>query len=324
MKVSELGERALVRLIAELIDCNAALCAGVDDCAAIAFNDRYLVVTTDMLHKKTHFPREMTGYQVGWMAAAASLSDIAAMGAAPIGVTMAIGVPRDTDVEFVLDVVRGSNACCKRNETMLLGGDTDEHDELTLVGTAMGSVRKDKMLTRRGAAPGDVVCITGDLGLAAAGVRMLLEDKRVDESLREQALKKLFEPEPRIAYGQQLAESYAVTSLIDTSDGLSISLYELSKASACGFSIQSERLPISDAAKAVSDDLWDQLMLSVYRGGDYELLFTARRERLAHISVPYSVIGEVTTSEMRLEVGGIGYELKAEGYEHLAATGPKV
>ena len=324
MKVNELGERALVRLITELIDCDVALCAGVDDCAAIAFDDRYLVITTDMLHKKTHFPREMTGYQVGWMATAASLSDIAAMGAAPIGVTMAIGVPRDTNVEFMLDMVRGSNACCKRSETTLLGGDTDEHDELTLVGTAMGSVRKDKMLTRRGAAPGDVVCITGELGLAAAGVRMLLEDKRVERSQRERALNKLFEPEPRIAYGQQLAESYAVTSLIDTSDGLGISLHELSKASGCGFSIQSESLPISDAAKAVSDNPWDQLMLSVYRGGDYELLFTAKRQRLARISVPYSVIGEVTPSEMRLEVGGIDYELKAEGYEHLTATGPQV
>ncbi|MDD1721699.1 MAG: AIR synthase related protein, partial [Euryarchaeota archaeon] len=81
MRVSELGERSLVRLIAEQIDCSAALCAGADDCAAIAFDDHYLVVTTDMLHKKTHFPREMTGYQVGWMATAASLSDIAAMGA---------------------------------------------------------------------------------------------------------------------------------------------------------------------------------------------------------------------------------------------------
>ncbi len=324
MRVSELGERSLVKLIAEQIDCRAALCAGADDCAAIAFDGRYLVVTTDMLHKKTHFPREMTGYQVGWMATAASLSDIAAMGATPIGLTMALGVPRDTDAEFVLDMVRGSNACCVQSGTTLLGGDTDEHDELTLVGTAFGSVDRDKILMRQGAKPGDVVCITGELGLAAAGVRVLLEERQIRESLRARALKKLFEPEPRIAYGQQLAQSGAVTALIDTSDGLSSSLYELARASNCGFCIQAEKLPISAAAEAVSDDSWDELTLSVYRGGDYELLFTAKRERLADIVTPYSIIGEVTRAGMILEVGGVAHELKAEGYEHLTPTGPKV
>ncbi len=324
MRVSELGERSLVRLIADQIDCKAALCAGADDCAAIAFGSRYIVITTDMLHRKTHFPREMTGYQVGWMATAASLSDIAAMGAAPLGVTMAIGVPRDSDVDFVLGVVRGCNACCLHSGTSLLGGDTDEHDELTLVGTAFGSVDKDKMLTRHGAKPGDVVCVTGELGLAAAGVRVLLERRQIDATLRAQALGKLFEPEPRIVYGQQLAQSGAVTALIDTSDGLSVSLYELARASNCGFCIHAEKLPISSAAEEVSDDLWDKLALSVYRGGDYELLFTAKRERLAGIEAPYSVIGEVTSAGMTLEVAGGAHELKAEGYEHLTPTGPKI
>ncbi|MGZ4914948.1 MAG: thiamine-phosphate kinase [Halobacteriota archaeon] len=324
MRVSELGERSLVQLIAEQIDCHAALCAGADDCAAIAFDGRYLVITTDMLHRKTHFPREMSGYQVGWMAAAASLSDIAAMGAAPLGVTMAIGVPRDTDVEFVLDAVRGSNACCRQSGTTLLGGDTDEHDELTLVGTAFGSVNKDKILRRQGAKPGDVVCLTGELGLAAAGVRILLEGRQIHGSLREHALKKLFEPEPRIAYGQQLAQSGAVTALIDTSDGLSISLYELARASSCGFCIRAEKLPVSAAAQAVSDDFWDRLALSVYRGGDYELLFTAKRECLADVCIPYTIIGDVIRAGMVLEIEKVAHELKAEGYEHLAPTGPKV
>ena len=68
MKVGELGERALVKQLAKLIDCTTVLCPGADDCSAIAFDDHYLVVTTDMLHKKTHFPREMSGYQIGWMA----------------------------------------------------------------------------------------------------------------------------------------------------------------------------------------------------------------------------------------------------------------
>jgi thiamine-monophosphate kinase len=324
VKVGELGERALVKQLAELIDCTAVLCPGADDCSAIALNDYYLVVTTDMLHKKTHFPREMSGYQIGWMATAATLSDIAAMGADPLGVTMAVGIPREADVAFALDVVRGCNACCTQNGATLIGGDTDEHDELTLVGTAIGRVQQDKMLTRAGAKPGNAVCVTGELGLAAAGVQMLLDSRYADHPLRERALKKLFEPQPRIAYGQALAASGAVTALIDTSDGLSLSLYELSTASNCGFHILAADLPVSDAAKSVSRDWSDELALAIYRGGDYELLFTAKRERLKAIPIPYTVIGSVIESGMQLDVDGVVQELEAEGYEHLAASGPKV
>ncbi len=324
MKVGELGERALVKQLAELIDCTTALCPGTDDCSAIAFDDHYLVVTTDMLHKKTHFPREMSGYQIGWMATAATLSDIAAMGADPLGATMALGIPREADVAFALDVVRGCNACCTQNGTTLIGGDTDEHDELTLVGTALGRVQQDKMLTRAGAKPGNAVCVTGELGLAAAGVRMLLDSRYADHPLRERALKKLFEPQPRIAYGQALAASGAVTALIDTSDGLSLSLYELSRASNCGFCLLATDLPVSHAAKSVSRDRSDELTLALYRGGDYELLFTAKRERLEAIPIPYTMIGSVIKSGMQLDVDGVVQELEAEGYEHLAASGPKV
>jgi thiamine-monophosphate kinase len=237
---------------------------------------------------------------------------------------MAVGIPRDADVAFALDVVRGCNACCTQNGTMLIGGDTDEHDELTIVGTAIGRVQQDKMLTRAGAKPGNAVCVTGGLGLAAAGVRMLLDSRYANHSLREPALKKLFEPQPRIAYGQALAASGAVTALIDTSDGLSLSLYELSTASSCGFCLLAADLPVSDAAKSVSRDRSDELMLAIYRGGDYELLFTAKRERLDAISIPYTIIGSVTESGMQLDVDGVVQELEAEGYEHLAASGPKV
>jgi thiamine-monophosphate kinase len=324
MKVVELGERALVQRLAELIECTAALCPGEDDCAAVAYGDEYLVLTTDMFHKKTHFPREMTGFQVGWMATAATLSDIAAMGAAPVGVTVAMGFPRDTDVHYALDVIRGCNSCCVQNGAMLLGGDTDEHDELTLVGTAIGRVKRDKMLTRAGAKAGDVVCVTGKLGIAAAGVRMLLETRYANHRLRQQALRRLFEPQPRIAYGQALADSGVVTALIDTSDGLSLSLYELSKASNCGFCIRAADLPTSEEAKSVSRDRWDELTLAIFRGGDYELLFTAKHEQLNAISIPFTVIGTVTESGMQLQVDGIVQELKAEGYEHLSASGPAV
>ena len=115
-----------------------------------------------------------------------------------------------------------------------------------------------------------------------------------------------------------------MTALIDTSDGLSLSLYELSRASNCGFCLLAADLPVSDAAKSVSRDRSDELTLAIYRGGDYELLFTAKRERLNAIPIPYTIIGSVIKSGMQLDVDGVMQELEAEGYEHLAASGPKV
>jgi thiamine-monophosphate kinase len=324
LKVYELGERELVKMISRLIECDAAICPGSDDCAAIEYNDQYVVVTTDMLHRKAHFPREMTGYQIGWMATAANLSDIAAMGATPMGVTMALGIPKDTDVDFVLDVIKGINGCCRKFGTYLLGGDTDEHDEVTLVGTALGTVNKDNILTRSGAKVGDAVCITGQLGLAAAGVRILLQELTVADTVKNNAMKRLFEPEPRITEGIQLAASGVVTSLIDTSDGLAISLYELAKASAVGFHIVSDTLPISEEVTSVATDRWDVLTLSIYRGGDYELLFTVPKTSLERVPIPFTVIGRVIQEGMKLEVDGVVYDLKEEGYEHLSGTSPKL
>src|SRR5665811_1305265 len=109
------------------------------------------------------------------------------------------------------------------------------------------------MLTRAGANVGDIVCVTGTLGIAAAGVRMLLDSRYADNHFRESALKKLFEPQPRIVYGQALADSGAVTALIDTSDGLSLSLYEretepITCVNECGHRARiSERLPVDNS-----------------------------------------------------------------------------
>jgi thiamine-monophosphate kinase len=145
----------------------------------------------------------------------------------------------------------------------------------------------------------------------------------VDDAAKNNAMKRLFEPEPRIIEGIKLAESGVVTSLIDTSDGLAISLYELSKASTVGFHIVSEKLPISEEAKSIAKDRWDLLTLSVYRGGDYELLFTAPQKSLERVPIPYAVIGRVIKKRMNLEVDGVVYDLKEEGYEHLSVSSPK-
>ena len=125
-----------------------------DDCAVIDAGDRYLVATTDMLHQKTDFPDIMNPWQMGWMAVAVNLSDIAAMGAEPAGVLIAAGLPPEADLYFIDELFSGFGDCAAFYGTRILGGDTDSHQELTITGTALGFVEKDLVLRRRGARRG--------------------------------------------------------------------------------------------------------------------------------------------------------------------------
>jgi thiamine-monophosphate kinase len=308
MTIYELGETAVVRAIIRNLDIE------FEDCAVIDLADaEYLVATTDMFHQATDFPEEMSAWQIGWMSAAGTLSDIAAMGAHPCGLLVSIGLP-DLPPAFVESMIEGLSACARECGTAIIGGDTDSHQELTITGTALGRVRKDQILRRRGAQIGDLVCVTGHLGTAGAGMRALELGLAADGSV---VVKKLFEPIPRIAEGIRLAESKAVTSMMDNSDGLSISLYQLAEVNGCGFTIHADSLPV---LPALDPDLGlgPDLELALYAGGDFELLFTVAPERLvdAEDACELTVIGEVAPV-----AGGITLdktrEIERKGYRSL-------
>ncbi|MDP2845386.1 MAG: thiamine-phosphate kinase, partial [Candidatus Methanoperedens sp.] len=167
MKVREVTERALIARIAKLLakpGNNVIVGAGVDDCAVLDIGGKdYLLVTTDMLHRNTDFPMQMTGWQIGWMSVAVNLSDLASKGAKPIGVLMAMGIPPDAEIGFIEEIARGMAECAEKFGTQIIGGDTDSHDELTMAGTALGLIKKEVLIRRSGAKEGDLVCVTGHL-----------------------------------------------------------------------------------------------------------------------------------------------------------------
>lgn len=316
MKVNELGERELIARIAGLLSRPGKNlpAAGEDDCAVLdTGGEDYLLITTDMLHRKTDFPCRMSGWQIGWMSIAVNLSDIASKGGRPIGVLMAMGIPPDSDLDFIEDVARGMNACAVKFGTHIIGGDTDSHDELTIVGTALGLVEKELLIRRRGAKVGNLVCVTGCLGTAGAALIALKKDVQVSQEI----LRALFEPVPRINEGMALVESRAVTSMIDISDGLALSLHDMSKASGVGFKIYENMLPVLPEVKKLlkGDDLLDA---AVFTGGDFELLFTVVPEKLdmAKEACPLTVIGEVIREGILIEKKTGIEKLIARGYEH--------
>jgi len=317
MKINQLGERALIQRISGLLSGggNIVVGAGEDDCAVIdSGNEEYLLVTTDMVHRKTDFPFQMTGRQIGWMSVAVNLSDLASKGARPIGVVMAMGIPPDTEVEFIDEVVKGMDECVSKYGMKIIGGDTDAHDELTLVGTALGLVKKELLIRRSGARVGDLVCVTGHIGTAGAALMAL--DKKIIVS--QEILKALFEPIPRISEGMALVGSSSVTSMMDISDGLALSLHDMSRAGGVGFKIYESRLPVLSDVKLLLKGK-ERLEVAVYAGGDFGLLFTVAPKKLdkAREACHLTVIGEVIEKGVFIEMeSGVEEELKARGYEH--------
>jgi len=317
MKISELNERALTQRIAQLLprhDKNIIVSAGEDDCAVLDMgSDDFILITTDMLHRKTDFPQQMSGWQIGWMSVAVNLSDIASKGAKPLGILMAMGLPPDTELDFLEDIIKGMDDCARKFNTYILGGDTDSHDELTMTGTALGSIKKKLLVRRSGAKTGDIVCVTGNLGTAGAAIMSL--DKGI--SVEPKILKALFEPEPRINEGIALAGTCSVSSMMDISDGLALSLHDIGMASNVGFKIYEDRLPVLPEVTDLLEG--DELLQAVvYTGGDFELLFTVPKDELGIVRsvCPLTVIGEVINEGIFIQRADGIEELKGKGYEH--------
>ncbi|PKK86574.1 MAG: thiamine-phosphate kinase [Thermoplasmata archaeon HGW-Thermoplasmata-1] len=323
MKLEDIGERAAIRAIVEKLGDASAHYTG-DDCAAIPCGDSYILVTTDMITRKTHIAPEMTPRQVGWFSVAISLSDIAAKGGRPMGVVLAFGAPRDTELRYIEDMAAGAADCAASYGTAIIGGDMKENPELTVCGTAIGIVKKEHFMPRAGASEDNLLCVTGELGKAGAGHYAVSSGLKF---LRELS-KALFEPAPRVKEGMALAESGAVTSCMDLSDGLANSLHQLVEPNAngkVGFEVEERLVPVSKEAVIVEDrGKKTGLDYALYSGGDYELLFTVKKERLEKArgalkscGCELTVIGKVTgDGAVSLLRDGKRTAMPNEGYEH--------
>ncbi|KQC04481.1 MAG: thiamine-monophosphate kinase [Methanoculleus sp. SDB] len=257
--------------------------AVADDCAVLACGADLLVVSTDMLHETTDFPSGMTDSQIGWMAVAVTLSDIAAMGAAPEAVLIAAGLDRWQRLEGIL---RGARACADAHGCGIVGGDTDAHTELTIVTTGIGRVSPAHLVRRSGARPGDLVCLVGTPGRAQAGLLGYPGHRTA-----------LIEPLPLVREGLALGRA-GVSAMMDVSDGLLLSLHDLCEACGCGFSVVSDTIPLPEG---VEPELGREMALS--GGGDFGLLFTCPPERFPVKGVDARVIGRVTV-EKRVTIDG--------------------
>jgi len=312
-KLSDLGERQAIRLISKILS-EGDIAVGIgDDCAVLDFGDEYLLVSTDMIFQETHIPKVMTPWQIGWFIVAINLSDIAAKGGRPLGLVLSLGLPKDTTELFLKELMNGANDCATKNGTTIVGGDTKENSQITICGTAFGTVRKDEFMSRKGAKPGDVVAVTGTLGKAGAGYFAL------QHGMKDNILKDILEPQPRIKEGRTLAKQKIVASCMDISDGLSSSLYQLQELNKVGFEIKKDCIPLSpsllDLSKKHTE--MDVYEYALHFGGDYELLLTIPPDAFGQAKEKLTAIGTVTKEQgITLIDGASKTTLKNKGYEH--------
>lgn len=263
-----------------------------------------LVFTIDMLHESTDFPPGTTRYTAGWRSVAASISDVAAMGGVPRAAVAAYGAPTLEEQE-IREFVRGAQELCELVEAEYVGGDLDVHQEFTVATAVIGQATTPVL--RSGSSPGDLLCVSGTLGRSAAGIRAF-------EANAERG-NELFRFIPRTHLGRQLAGT--ATAMMDSSDGLIRSLYQMSESSHCGFSVDSAALPIDQALYEFEEsERVEQLALTF--GEDFELVFTLSESDLSEIKsaveTSVSVIGVAVPHEQGITLDG--EPVPNEGYTH--------
>jgi len=303
MKLGEISERKAIQIAFSIIEevNRAFVPAGEDDCAVIELGDELIVLTTDMVMKSTDFPEGSTFFQMGWKSVAVNLSDIASTGATPICFLASVGLPPDLSIEDFREFFRGMKECCRKYRTSFIGGDMNEADEPIVSGFALGISKKEKILLRKGAKPGELLCVTGKLG---KGVASLI--------LRE--LETLNIVHPRVFEGMKIAESRYAGAMTDISDSLAISIHEICEMSGVGARVYAERIPIHELAMRFENPL----ELALFGGDEYELVFTIREEGIEKLrDVDFTVIGEITAERgVELVREGRVEKLEKRGYEH--------
>lgn len=284
---------------------------GVGDDSALLTppSQQQLVICADTLVAGRHFPMNTDPHAIGWKSVAVNLSDIAAMGATPHSILLALSLPQ-IDHDWLKAFSQGLYDCCDQFGVSLIGGDTTQSPHLTLSVTALGWVDIGQAVLRSGAKPGDLICVSGTVGDAAFAL----------QHLGHPLQQRLDYPTPRCQLGAALKG--LANSMIDISDGLAQDLGHILKASQVGAKLQLENLPISPALHALSDEQKWQYALA--GGDDYELCFTISPQNYQkllqkQLDVSISIIGTIQQQHgLTFEKDGVDHSLQFNGYQHFA------
>jgi thiamine-monophosphate kinase len=323
-KLSEIGEKALIRDFIKPYFNSADDPAGVgDDCAMAAFGNELGLFSTDRV------PSDLSALKLGILdyhglgdyLARLNLSDIAACGGCAVGLLLNLGLPSDLAYEDAQAICRGFGACAARHGAAVLGGDLTSAKEISVSATAIGRVSRCHVLTRRDARPGDSIFASRPVGLTPSALRVLvgnLQSQLPSDSL-DTLMRQFTDLEPMLPLGRALSASPARGACMDNTDGIGQTLAELSDASKCAFVVHRSQLCVPPIVEVVSRILGaDPLEVIFDAGADLSLVGTLRGEwsnerASAEIGFPLQIIGRVEA--------GQGIWLEGDGRRPLAFRG---
>ena len=270
---------------------------------------QHLVICADTSVAGRHFPLDTDPHAIGWKSVAVNLSDIAAMGAKPHSILLALSLPQ-IDHDWLKGFSQGLYDCCDQFGVSLIGGDTTQSPHLTITITALGWIETGQAVTRSGAQDGDLICVSGTVGDAAFAL----------QHLGHPLQKRLDYPTPRCQLGEQLKG--LASSMIDISDGLAQDLGHILQASDKGASINVDQLPLSDALQQLPKK--EKFQYALAGGDDYELCFTISPHnyqllKQQNLDVNLTIIGQITKNlGLTFLQNGVDYSVQFHGYQHFA------
>lgn len=312
--ISSFGEFKLIDKLTEKFTIkNSTTIKGISDDAAILKLDKQLVVSIDTLNEGVHF--DLTYFplkHLGYKSVVVNLSDIVAMNAVPKQILVAISLSNRFPVEAVEEIYEGIRLACEKYQIDLIGGDTTSSKTgLSITITSIGEVNENEVCYRKGAKPGDLVVVTGDLGGAFMGLKVLQRENitfqsnpnfQPDLSGYEYVIQRQLKPEARTDIKKILQELDIIpTSMIDISDGLSSEVLHLARQSKVGFQIYEEKIPLDNQTINTADEFHLNPATAALNGGeDYELLFTISINDYEKIKnhLDFTIIGHVTEKNL--------------------------
>lgn len=333
MRLGKIGELGLIqRIKGKLGRTDERVVLGIDDDAAVyrVTPDKLLVFTTDSLVEGVHFDLEYTTLrQLGWKAVAVNVSDIAAMGGVPTIATVSLCLPEGVGVESVENFFEGVAEAGREWEVDIVGGDLSASPWSLVVSVAMvGEVEPERLVTRAGAKPGDALCVTGELGSSAAGLKVLKARKESIFPRLSSLVNRHLTPLARAREARVLVEHFSLHAMIDLSDGLASDLNHICRSSGVGAEVLVDQVPIFPLASEVARTFGDSPLDYALKGGeDFELLFTLPEREieglcslmLERTGTKITVIGRILEAEEGVQLvhfGGRRIPLLPEGYDH--------
>ncbi|TET78417.1 MAG: thiamine-phosphate kinase [Candidatus Cloacimonadota bacterium] len=307
---------------------DARVLVGFGDDAAIYKipSGKYSCITTDAFVENIHFSlKHFSFYDIGVKSLTSAISDIAAVGGTPSVAVLSLFLREWITAKSIDKLYNGIRAAARKYWVNIVGGDIVKANEIAIVFTIVGEIDKSNITLRSGAKPGDIICVTGNLGSSYTGHLLLEKEIDINAYGFQNIIEKHLRPEARIEESRKILETVTVHSMIDISDGLSTDLLHIAEESRVSVHIEASKIPVNEETKRAAALLkLDPIEASLKSGEEYELLFTIsetdfKRLKNVKIEIPITVIGKVfekSRKNMIVFPDGTTEPLIPIGYNH--------